>query len=278
MSYSHHSSSSLPPLSPSLPPPPPSLPSRPMVPMPFVPLSVRVRRKVPLKGSPVLHHFHGVRQPVTPNTFVLPLPSVIYRCTLWYPCTAHSPQLSYSQGAHPSIFLSSCYRGPRFLRERLRLDVFIRFLRTLVSISPCSMHHCSTPLHSTFAPTIISSRCPPFYLPFQLLPWSPFLTGAATTRRVYLFLTDTHLHLSMLNAPLLNPLAQPNPPNYYIPKVLTLLSSFPVVTAVPVSCGSGYDQTCFSISPCSMQFPNTIAQPPYSATATENTSVHVSNP
>jgi len=140
MSYSHHCSSSLPPLPPSLPPPPPSLPSHPMVPMPFVPLSVRVRCKVPLKGSPVLHHFHGVRQPVAPHTFVLPLPRVVYRCTLWYPCTAHSPQLLYPQGAHPSIFLSSCYRGPRFLRERLRLDVFIRFLRTLVSISPYSIH------------------------------------------------------------------------------------------------------------------------------------------
>lgn len=61
--------------------------------------------------------------------------------------------------------------------------------------------HAPVPLHSPFTPTIISPRCPPFYFPFQLLPWSPFLTGAATTRRVYPFLTDACLHLSMFHAP-----------------------------------------------------------------------------
>src|ERR1700676_1883084 len=90
-------------------------------------------------------------------------PSLHAQCTIAQPpCTAHLPQLLYPHGAHPSIFLSSCYRGPRFLQERLQPDMFICFLRTLVSISPCSMHHCSTPLHSPIPPTIISSRCPPF--------------------------------------------------------------------------------------------------------------------
>ena len=55
--------------------------------------------------------------------------------------------------------------------------------------------HAPVHLHSPFAPTIIFPRCPPFYLPFQLLPQSPFLTGAATTRRVYPFLMDARLHI-----------------------------------------------------------------------------------
>jgi hypothetical protein len=151
-------------------------------------LLVRVRRNVPLKGRPVLHHFHGGRQPVAPHTFVL---RVIYRCTL-----RHSP-----------IITPRC--PPFYLRFQLlprspfltgaattrRVYPFLTDARLHLFIPPCSKHHCSTPLHSPFAPTIISSRCPPFYPRFQLLPWSPFLTGAAMTRRVYPFLTDARLHI-----------------------------------------------------------------------------------
>ena len=157
---------------------------------------------------------HTCRPPTTPLIlFLLLLP--LFPLALSFPChhfglgqTSRHPQRK--SGVTPLPWSQTTSRSP--------------YLHPTTPTRRLSLHT-PVPLHSPFAPTIISPRCPPFYFPFQLLPRSPFLTGAAMTRRVYPFLTDARLHLSILHTP-----------------------------------------------------PNTITQPPCSATAMENASVHRSNP
>src|ERR1700676_2149507 len=98
---------------------------------------------------------------------------------------------------------------------------------------------------------------PPPSLPSRpIVPMPPFLFGSDDTspsKEVRCYTTSMesdnqslpipsfyHSHASSIAARS-GTLAQPIRPNYYIPKLPTLLFSFPVVTAAPVSYGIGYD-------------------------------------
>jgi len=97
----------------------------------------------------VSHHFHGVRQPVAP------IPSsyhsnVVYRCTLQYPCTAHSPQLSYPK-CPPFYFpFQLLPAGPCFLRSAMTRRVY-PFFTDAHLISSMSIHLPNTLLNPVTA-------------------------------------------------------------------------------------------------------------------------------
>jgi hypothetical protein len=129
-----------------------------------------------------------------------------------------------------------------------------------VSRRPCNYNLIFHPIVTRMSPSHHSSDSlppPPPSLPSRpIVPMPPFRFGSDVTspsKEVRCHTTSMesdsqslpipssyHSHASSIAARS-GTLAQPIRPNYYIPKVPTLLPSFPVVTAVPVSYGSGYD-------------------------------------